>query len=199
MIISYKHKFIFVKTRKVAGSSIEKILYNYLGPNDICTGSPADGTPMLNCNKSVGHRPASWFIKNVPQDWKNLFTWTITRNPFDSLVSFYYFHRNNNKPLKVTSGTFDEFVLNADLKKFNDWYKYTKDGKVLVDKVFKYETLHEELSNQSIIPYNNELLNVFVKNETRQFREYKNLYSQEMIEKVEKEFNPVLEKFGYSL
>ena len=39
MIISHKHKFIFLHSRKCAGSSMEVALNNYLGPNDIQIGS----------------------------------------------------------------------------------------------------------------------------------------------------------------
>ena len=52
MIISHKYKFIFIKTRKVAGSSIEKFLYPYLDhKTDVLTGSPSDGVPQLNLPK----------------------------------------------------------------------------------------------------------------------------------------------------
>lgn len=37
MIISHKHKFIFIKTRKTAGSSIELFLSQFCGPKDILT------------------------------------------------------------------------------------------------------------------------------------------------------------------
>lgn len=39
MIISHKHKFIFLHCRKVAGSSITSLLNPYLGPNDIQVGA----------------------------------------------------------------------------------------------------------------------------------------------------------------
>ena len=39
MIISHKHKFIFLHSRKCAGSSMEVALNNHLGPNDIQIGS----------------------------------------------------------------------------------------------------------------------------------------------------------------
>ena len=41
MIISHKHNFIFIKTRKTAGSSVELYLENFCGPDDII--SPAGG------------------------------------------------------------------------------------------------------------------------------------------------------------
>lgn len=39
MIISHKHRFIFLHCRKVAGSSITSLLNRYLGPDDIQVGS----------------------------------------------------------------------------------------------------------------------------------------------------------------
>ncbi len=37
MILSHKNRFIFIKTRKTAGTSIEAYLRNFLGENDIAT------------------------------------------------------------------------------------------------------------------------------------------------------------------
>jgi hypothetical protein len=37
MIVSHSRKFIFIKTRKVAGTSLEMVLTRYCGPDDIVT------------------------------------------------------------------------------------------------------------------------------------------------------------------
>lgn len=43
LIVSHRHRFIFIKTRKTAGTSIEVVLSRYCGPDDIVTViSPED-------------------------------------------------------------------------------------------------------------------------------------------------------------
>ncbi len=45
MIISHRHKFIFIKTRKTAGTSVEIALSRHCGPEDVLTPTtPADET-----------------------------------------------------------------------------------------------------------------------------------------------------------
>ena len=38
MIISHRHRFIFVRTEKTAGSSVEQALAELCGPEDVITG-----------------------------------------------------------------------------------------------------------------------------------------------------------------
>jgi hypothetical protein len=37
MILSHEHKFIFLRTKKTAGTSIELALFELCGPNDVIT------------------------------------------------------------------------------------------------------------------------------------------------------------------
>ena len=57
MIFSYKHRFIFIKGRKVAGTSIEMALSQHCGPQDIVTPiSPVDELKRL----SLGGKPQNY-------------------------------------------------------------------------------------------------------------------------------------------
>ena len=57
MIFSYKHSFIFIKGRKVAGTSIEMALSLHCGPQDIVTPiSPVDELQRL----SLGGKPQNY-------------------------------------------------------------------------------------------------------------------------------------------
>jgi hypothetical protein len=52
MIISHRHRFIFLKTRKTASTSIELALFGHLGPDDIVTPLTRSGL-----TERAGHRP----------------------------------------------------------------------------------------------------------------------------------------------
>jgi len=57
LILSYKHRFVFVKGRKVAGTSIEMALSPHCGPRDIVTPiSPVDELKRM----SLGGRPQNY-------------------------------------------------------------------------------------------------------------------------------------------
>ena len=64
MVISHKYKFIFIKTRKTAGASIETYLAQYCGENDILT--------------PVGKEPET--EKHTPRNWKGFF------NPIPEII-----------------------------------------------------------------------------------------------------------------
>jgi len=48
------------------------------------------------------------------------------------------------------------------------------------------------------VPYNDELLEIFVKSKYRQIKDYRELYTEETKVKVEKAFQNVIDKFNYS-
>jgi hypothetical protein len=197
MIISNKHKFIFIKTKKTAGSSVEKFLWDHLDKtNDICTGSIFDGTERIGpFIKNGNHISASWVMNHYPNEWKNYFKFTIVRNPWDTMVSFYYWYKNARNAI-IARGNFEDFLNCVDLKQYNDWHRYTFNDKIIVDKVLLYENLHEEFTDIPV-PYNDELLKVFVKSGYREIKDYRELYNDVTKKKVEIAFSNMIEQFNY--
>jgi hypothetical protein len=69
MIVSHKHRFIFLKTKKTAGTSIELALSALCGRDDIITplAQPEDEPLRL------GHAPQNWRRPGlVPAAWRGM-------------------------------------------------------------------------------------------------------------------------------
>jgi len=193
MIISHKHKFIFIKTRKTAGSSIERYLFNYLDDDDICTGSTIEGTPSLNTNIKDGH--VSWTIISslYPYEFKNYFKFAVERNPWDKVVS-YYFYSCNKSPKRIKNG-FESFV-NKFAKNVIDWNLYTSNDKLVVNNIINYENLHDSFCTLPI-PYNDELLTTKLKGNFRKESDYRKFYNSNSIKVVEDLFKKEIKEFNY--
>lgn len=73
MIISYKHHFIFLKTQKCAGTSVEMALSTICGPDDVVTGWGEEdkelqqqlGCQPQNCTIPERYRPRSWRLRKM--------------------------------------------------------------------------------------------------------------------------------------
>ena len=99
MILSHRHKFVFFKQMKAAGSSLELALTPFCGPDDIMTGSPYDEEKTLGYydrNNKLGYRPI-WHQHSPPGEVlpvsfsaKDYFKCTSVRNPYDAVVSYFW-------------------------------------------------------------------------------------------------------------
>lgn len=157
MIVSHKYKFIFIKTVKTAGTSIEVDLNKVLGESDIATPIyPAvDGHKAQNFvvkNKIFGstelrnHMTAREVRKVVGSSiWDDYFKFCVEREPISKVVSYYSMLVNSPHHNKKTKNlSFDDYI---NRQKFPiDTPKYTdKSGHLIVDKILKYEELDKEL------------------------------------------------------
>jgi hypothetical protein len=147
MIVLPEHGLIFVKTWKTAGTSIEVFLERVAGDDAVVTPiSPEvnghrprnyEGTPFRN------HLPASAIRSAIGVDaWADFTTFCVERNPWDQVISTYFFHRARRSP----DLSWDDFLASRDF--YRNHVQYTEDAnpsQVIVDHVLKYENLHEEL------------------------------------------------------
>ena len=95
MIISHKHKFIFVRPRKTAGTTMQNVLSKICGEDDIITSGYDKGNRNIENSCWNGHpHPHLWDIKKLVGDemWKDYFKFTFVRNPFDITVSRFFWN-----------------------------------------------------------------------------------------------------------
>ena len=157
MIVSHAHRFIFLKTKKTGGTSMELALRQICGDDDIITPvSPEDevlGASLgargpQNCTLSetalVNHMTAQEVKSLLPSHiWDNYYKFTIERNPFDKAISLYYwtYRKKDIRP------QMQDFLANCSQDRISNWNIYTIEGIVAVDAIIRYEHLPVDLKS----------------------------------------------------
>lgn len=178
MILSHCHQFIFVKTQKTAGTSIEIALSEHCGGDDIITPlDPPDEEIRTESGRPgpqnwreplspfsardwgrrlLGRRPPARFYNHMsatkirervdPAVWNGYFKFCFERNPWDKVVSFYYFHREFSRERFEGRDppTLEEFIR-AGWANASDFDRYTINGEVAMDFIGRYESLDSDL------------------------------------------------------
>ncbi len=107
MIISHTHKFIFIKSWKTAGTSIEAALSEYCSGEDIVTplgdydfNRSGEGEwihKSLNAGDFKQHDYAQTIKDKLPPEiWQTYFKFSIARNPWDRAVSFFFWEKRRD-------------------------------------------------------------------------------------------------------
>jgi hypothetical protein len=227
MILSHKYKFIFIKTAKTAGTSIEVFLSRLCGPKDIVTpiAPPVEGHQPRNYEGLINQIPE---ILQRPGKLFSVFRHTITsrekfynhmpasevrnRVPAEVWNSYFKFCVERNPWDKVLSHYYmhatreggalslDEYLARGRFP--INYFRYTDrcGRKVIVDRVLRYENLLAELGevfSQVGIPFDG-TLGVAAKSEYRTDRRpYQEVFNDEQRKIVERAFAKEIELHGY--
>lgn len=168
MIISHSHKFIFIKSYKTAGTSVEAAISQYCSGDDVVTPlgdyhfNRDERGHWIHRSNNAGnfhqHDDALTIRNNLPVDiWNNYFKFSITRNPWDRAVSLFSwekrrellvprkrFYHHLGIPFDDMHGIrklFSEFIKGDWVN--NDCF-YTIDEQLCVDFVIRHERLRED-------------------------------------------------------
>ena len=227
MILSHKYKFIFIKTAKTAGTSIEVFLSRHCSPEDILTPI----TPAIE-----GHQPRNYegFINPIPELLERPGKFFSALR--DSIISREKFYRHmpasevrKRVPAEVWNSYFkfcvernpwDKVLSHYDMNAAREggslsldeylargrfpinYFRYTdRTGiKVIVDRIVRYENLMAELGevfSQLNIPFDG-TLGVAGKSEYRTDRRpYRQVFNDEQRRIVEKAFAKEIALHGY--
>jgi hypothetical protein len=200
MIISHKYKFIFVKTLKTAGTSIEFFLSNHCGPDDIVTPIVPYLEPHTprNYEGYYNHMPAYGIRKLIDIDiWNSYFKFCVERNPWDKTISHYFSRRSRRN----SDLTFEDYLMEKRFPINSPKYTDLSDPeKIIVDDILYYERLVEDLSRvfQRLGIAFNGSLGVNAKSDYRtDRRHYRYLYTARQAALVGEAFNHELSLHGY--
>jgi hypothetical protein len=227
MILSHKYRFIFIKTAKTAGTSIEVFLSNHCGPQDIVTPI----VPPLE-----GHQPRNYegFINPIPDILERpdkLFS--ALRHTMTSCTKFYNHmpaHEVKNRvPASIWNGYFkfcvernpwdkvlshyymhatraggalslDEYLACGRFPINHFRYMDRSVAKIIVNRIIRFENLHAELGDvfgQLNIPFDG-TLPVTAKSEYRADRRpYQEVLNDQQRQIVEQTFRKEIELHGY--
>lgn len=175
MILSHQAKFIFIKPKKVAGSSVELYLSKFCGPDDIITPlSPGEEDHRLGRreqNWRLPHHRRSRLLRLIGPAF-NRYTWgyegyhqhmparEVKRRAGDGIWNSYVTFAIERNPWdrqvsmyhwhyrnKPDRPSFDRFVTDSGLRKtMKNFEIYEIDGKVGVDFVCRYDRLDQDLA-----------------------------------------------------
>tara|TARA_B100001093_G_scaffold479610_1_gene508752 strand:+ start:4782 stop:5453 length:672 start_codon:yes stop_codon:yes gene_type:complete len=169
MIISHKHKFIFVKTKKTAGTSIETLLASICGEEDIITEIseeefrkekfgissqnilvPTNRYTIIDWLRLIFYRRRKKFTAHMSsieiiryighKKWKEYYTFCYDRNPIDKTKSMFNWKGGLSK-----YSSFDEFLRKHRSYEISNWNFYTKNNNIILDRVYNLDHLDETL------------------------------------------------------
>lgn len=211
MIASHQHRFIFLKTRKTAGTSVEIALSKVCGPDDIITEiSPEDEALRAQAG---GRGPQNFASPPLPRKAYNhmgaratrelvgaetfdaYFTFAIERNPWDAVVSLYFWKYKDRPELP----DFETYVQEIWIEQLsNNRRLYRIRGTMALDRVLRYERLDTELQevwDHLGLPGAPDLPRA--KGNARPAGHYRELYTDASRRRVAEVFADQIEAFGY--
>ena len=190
MIIE-EHKTIFIHIPKTAGTSIK----NYFGMK-----TPKDIEPLKQ------HDTVYDIKEKIPIKYKSYSKFTIVRNPYDRMVSWFHYLKIKTNPTNFFTGEVNqeqfEFKKNIDFKQWlknpNKYFIYPRELLSVqcnwIDdtvNVLKYENLKNDLENF----FKTEIEIPHIHNSNHD--NYLKYYDDQCLDLVYKEYKKDFKKFNY--
>lgn len=198
MIILNSKNVAFFRTFKTASTSIEAVMRPFVQAGDYASFDRIEGWPAIGKPKNAPpHATYEWASRRFEIN-PEIITFSIERNPWDRLVSEFFWRIENS---------LDPHIGIPELTKFNDWILsgsffdnagiYSDvGGNILLKRMFTYEKIEELWSFliDSGIKIDN--IPVFKKSKIRP-KSYKKIYSKESIDFVAQKCWREIKNFGY--
>lgn len=193
-MINHKYKFLFIHIPKTSGRSIEVCLNKRCGRDDNDKRFNGPLRLLRDPHKTLDN----YYKIYSEQELKNYFKFTLVRNPFDRIVSEYFY----SKQRRLTkTQDFKTFVINGEIDTHS--YAYHNIPQIdffvnikRIDYIGKFENLQQDFSTvcdkigipQQQLPHKN-------KSNHKHYTEY---YDDETREFVAERYAKDIEYFDYN-
>lgn len=161
ILISHRHKFIYTKTIKTAGTSVESFFERFCMPENeweqlhyrpahiSSAGIVGYRGEDISQQQWFNHMPAELIRDKIGTSvWEEYFKFCVIRNPYEKAVSAFYFYK-----LKGNLGVESQNLNDAEL--FLRWLKvsgppddrccYMINDKICLDFFIRYESLEKDI------------------------------------------------------
>lgn len=164
VLVSHDHKFIFIKTKKTAGTSFEMMLEPYCAPpghvvehsaQELVTDHGIVGARNIGRMKS-GEKPfwnSHLHAKAIKRNlggpkWRRYLKLTAVRNPFSRAISQFYWQRfvakdPASQDLDENRAAFRDWVFSDDFT--NDYRTVHVNDTFAIDDAFRLEHMDEDI------------------------------------------------------
>jgi hypothetical protein len=154
MLVSHRESFIYTKTAKTASTSVESYFEPYCMPPG--TWQFEHGRDELVCEDGIigyrgehtagkrwfNHMPCTAIREQLGEAlWDAYFKFAVIRDPFDKLLSGYFFQQRPEGSTKELVEGFRRWVREGG--SIIDRHTYTLGGEVCMDYFIRYERLDE--------------------------------------------------------
>lgn len=166
MLLSHRYRFIYLKIRKTAGTSVEVYLEPFCCTPSLYPGPAMKREALVTEDGIIGRRmnephPPDAFYNHMPAEevrarvgsavWDQYQKVSVVRNPFDRAVSWLWHGLAPKDRARLAAAPFDA-VLDAFVRRLENPGKILRDaavvsidGRCILDSWIRYESLHADL------------------------------------------------------
>lgn len=226
MLVSHRYRFIYTKTAKTAGTSVESFFERFCMPDgewEKAHGRDAYQSPtgiigMRRKQIPAGtlwwnHMPAAAIKQQLSAEiWNSYFKFCVVRNPYDKCISAFEHFGRRDQPQALKLGLRDKvraIRMSPEQTRFLDYVrhyppidrdKYVIDGTFCLDDVIRFESLGDDIERicQRLgLPFDPSYLPSFKKGRRKEGAAFDRHYTPLSQQVVSRKFAFEIEQFGY--
>ncbi|WP_010184174.1 hypothetical protein [Sphingomonas sp. PAMC 26605] len=146
-IVSFEPDFIFIKTHKTAGTSLEVHLASECAADAIVTPiyPPHPHHTPRNASGYYNHMPAQAISAARPEHFDAAYKFAFERHPVDKCLSFYAMLRHSPEHYSATTPRSWHAFVERGVFPVDDALYTDGEGRLIIDRLYRYEELEQSL------------------------------------------------------